>query len=193
MRLVVIERNVSMKKVYFIYKRDKINAPVLYAITDKKELKNSFVEERKKSLFVVKKREISKDEFIELMKQHSSYLLGRRGFVTKPSSEYSALKKLEVVYITATQYEEMEVFTKTDSVILDLSKYTDEISACFNRKLIEALYTLKYYDVVSYCNNMLNTYNYFTEPLVNVGEDCDYRIDELGVFIYLFGYTMKGR
>ena len=27
-----------MKKVYFIYKNDKINSPHLYAITDKKEL-----------------------------------------------------------------------------------------------------------------------------------------------------------
>lgn len=183
-----------MKKVYFIYKRDKVNAPILYAITDKKELKNSFIEERKKSLFVIKSREISKDEFRDLMREHSSYLLGRRGFVTKPSSEYSGLQKTDVVYITASQFEEMEVFTKTDSIVLDISRYTDEIAACFNRKVMKALYTLKYYDIVSYRNNMLNTYNYFTEPLINVDDDnCDYRIDELGVFIYLFGHTMKGR
>ena len=119
----------EMKKVYFIYKHDKINSPSLYAITDKKELKKSFMEERKKSLFVVKSRELSKDEFKQIMKESRSYLLGRRGFETKPSSSYSVLQKKTTVFITATEYEEMDVFIKTDSVILEISKFFSVCSA----------------------------------------------------------------
>lgn len=182
-----------MKKVYFIYKNDKINSPSLYAITDKKDLKNSFMKERKKSLFVVKERELNKDEYNEIMKSSRSYLLGRRGFVTKPSSGYSTLKERCEVYLTATSKEEMDVFIKTDAVMLEVSKYTDEVSEVFNTKLMKALNTLKYYDLLAYRNNVYNTYSYFTQPLESTISSSDFKIDELGVFLYFYGYTLKGR
>ena len=182
-----------MKKVYFIYKNDKINSPHLYAITDKKELKKSFLNERKKSLFIVKERELNKDEFNEIMKKHSSYMLGRRGFETKFPSSYNSLKNVTTVYLTATDYEEMDVFTKTDNVILELSKYTDEESEVFNDKLLKALDTIMYFYCMQYGNTVVNSYNYFLDGIDVIGSMKDFKIDELGVFIYLFGNTLKGR
>ena len=181
-----------MKTVYFIYKNDKINSPSLYAITDKKELKKSFMEERKKSLFIVKERELNKDEFKDIMKNNSNYLLERRGFITKPSSSNSLLEKRCEVYLTTTSYEEMDVYIKSDSVVLEIAKYTDEVSTVFNDKLTKALYKLKYFDVMSYKNSVFNVYNPYVEPLSYKDGTEIFRIDELGMFIYLYGNTMKG-
>lgn len=178
-------------KVYFIYKNDKINNPHLYAITDKKDLKNSFMEERKKSLFVVKKKELEKDEYKEFIRNHSTYLLGRRWFETKPSSSNS-LEKRAVAYITATQSEEMDVFMKMDDVLLEISKFTDEASIAFNTKLLHALNKLMYFEIKKYREIIYNTYNYFTDG-VEYAPISDIKIDALGVFLYLYGNTMSSK
>ena len=123
-----------MKTVYFIYKNDKINSPSLYAITDKKELKKSFMEERKKSLFIVKERELNKDEFKDIMKNNSNYLLERRGFITKPSSSNSLLEKRCEVYLTTTSYEEMDVYIKSNKAEKELYTQLDEKAKDSNKE-----------------------------------------------------------
>lgn len=176
-------------KVYFIYLNDKINTPSLYAITDDKNLKNSFMEERKKSLFIVKQKEIDKKDYKNFISRHDGYLLGRRCFETKSSSS-ELLKNRAVAYITATWSEEMRVHTSMDKVVLEISRFTDEYSGAFNKKILSALNTLLYFDVLAYKCDMTGNSSYLTSGF-NYLPPNDFRIDALGVFLYYYGYTMS--
>ena len=64
--------------VYFIYKLTNGLHPYLYALTDKENLKDDFIFERKKNMFLVKEKDLSKSEYKSLLSQNSKYLLGRR-------------------------------------------------------------------------------------------------------------------
>ena len=175
--------------VYFIYKNDKINAPFLYAITDNKKLKNSFMKERKKSLFVVKEKEMEKEEFKEILKFHDKYLLGRHGFETKHVSS-NKFEKSTNVFLTTTRYEEMDVFTKSDKVILEIGRLTHEYAKCFNTKMLKALDTLHYFEIYKFKNDVFEDYDYFVDGVEPFSINNN-RIDSLGVFLYLYGNTLS--
>lgn len=175
--------------VYFIYKHDSFH-PFLYAVTDKKQLKTSFMEERKKSMFIVKEKSITKEEFLEFCKRHSKYLLGRRGFRTNsPSSFYNDT----VVYLTATDYEEMDSITKEDQVFFEIGKYTDEDAKAFNKKILNALNKLHYFEVYKFINELCCYHDSFVSGVDSFHSE-KFSIDSFGVFLYLYGNTlnMKG-
>ena len=177
--------------VYFIYKHGKyVNTPYLYAVTDKKYLKDSFMKERKKNMFKSIKKDMSKDTYKKFLYEHKSYELGRRGFQTNPASSDNLYKKQQV-YLTATGYEEMDVFMKSDKVILEVGKLTHEYAETFNRELLEALHKLHYFEIYKFRNRELYDYDpEFTMGVSSFNESYDYDIDNLGVFIYLYGNTL---
>ena len=173
--------------VYFIYKHSENIHPFLYAITDKKRLKDSFMKERKKSLFVVKEKSVTKEQFLNICKNHGRYLLGRRGFYTNsPSSSFSAKS---IIYLTTTEYEEMDVITKEDTVILELGRYTDEDARAFNVKLLKALHELHYFEIYKFVNDYYCQDDYFVKGISSFSSN-NYQIDMFGVFLYLYGHTL---
>ena len=171
--------------VYFIYKHGQDIHPFLYAITDKKKLKDSFVKERKKSLFVVKEKDMTKEQFLQLCSQHGKYLLGKRGFETQ--SPFPELSSSSVIWLTTTDYEEMDVFTKEDTVLVSLGRYTDDIACAFKKELLKALDLLHYFEIYKFVND--RRYSYFVEG-VDLFSSENYRIDMFGVFLYLYGDTL---
>ena len=175
--------------VYFIYKHDQFS-PFLYAVTDKKYLKKSFMEERKKSMFTAIEKIISKEEFLEFCKHHSKYLLGRRGFRTNSPSSFN---NDAIVYLTATDYEEMDVVTKEDCVFLEIGRYTDEEAKVFNKDILKALNILHYFEIYKFVNDNHCEYDYFVRGVDKFTSE-NYKIDNFGVFLYLYGNTinMKG-
>lgn len=171
--------------VYFIYKHGDDIRPFLYAITDKKKLKDSFMNERKKSLFVVKEKEMTREAFLNVCKYHGKYLLGKRGFETR--SPFPDVSSSTIIWLTTTDYEEMDVFTKEDSVILSLGKFTDDIACAFNKDLLKSLDMLHYFEIYKFVND--RRYSYFVEGVDLFSSD-KYRIDMFGVFLYLYGETL---
>lgn len=169
-------------KIYLIYKRTEGLMPFLYAYTHKKYLKELFEEERDMSLFSITKKDIEKDEYAKFKKEHSSLELGRRGFYTK--SDDDSLSGKEVVYITATSSEEMDVYVKTDKVFLELGRFIVHEAEIMNDDIKEALMILYYFDVMRF-NSELEMLHFDPHPIQN------FNVDELAVFLYLFGNTLK--
>lgn len=173
--------------VYFIYKHGNNIHPFLYAITDKKKLKESFMKERKKSMFVVKEKIMTKDEFLEICKHHGRYLLAERGFET--SSPFPKLSSSSVIWLTTTDYEEMDVITKEDVVILELGKFTDDESKAFNKDLLQALDKLHYFEIYKFINEVQCHHNYFVAGVDTFTTE-KYHIDMFGVFMFLYGDSL---
>lgn len=182
-------------KIWFIYKLTEMNdpTPFLYAYTTKKYLVDMFKEERNMDLFVVKKKDITKEQYAQFQKDHHNLELGRRGFYT--SSSHSLSSK-QVVYITATKSEEFDVFVNTDTIILELGKSISPYSNAFNRELSESLSNIFYFAIKEFTESTEyfligdeSQYQYDTFTFNDTNFDFDF--DELEVFIYLFGKTMK--
>lgn len=171
--------------VYFIYKHSDGLEPYLYAITDKKDLRDSFFQERKKSMFISKKKEITKDKYTIICSRYSQYILGRKGYKTK---SFSSLNDTEIVYLVSTNKEESSIIEKEDKVFLHIGQFTDEDAKYFNDEILKALDTLMYFDMYKYTNLMYNIDDYFTSGICIMPDK--YKLDEFGVFLYLFGNTL---
>ena len=72
-----------MYTLYFIYMHGDKFTPRIYAITDKKELKDSFLSERNPNLFIAKKKKVTQEEKVSIMMNLTGRVLSNRGFVTK--------------------------------------------------------------------------------------------------------------
>lgn len=178
-------------KIYLIYLLTKGLHPSLYALTTKKYLKDAFLSERKKDMFAVKEKDISKDEYNLLMSQNSGYILGRRGFETS-SSSFDTITRT-TIYLTATLEEEISVFTQADKAIQQLAKHTNVYSKYFNNKILEALNVLKYFNIYKYKEEYTDEYPdpYFESVnSFDIYGSNNYSVDSFGVFMLLFGNTI---
>lgn len=171
-----------MSTVYMIYRHGNDMHPFLYAYTDKKELRDSFLSTRKSKLFTSMKKELTKEQFTLFRRDHSSLELGKRGFETSSDS----LGKT-VIYITATAGEEMDVFINADRVFMELGKFTDPIAQAFNKKILKALTKLKYFEIYK----MDNPNDFFVSGVGSLS--LDERIDSLSIFLYMYGETIDGK
>lgn len=183
-------------KIWMIYKRpDNGETPSLYAFTNDEKLKKQFLRERKKSLFVVVEKETDKKNYNMLIDKNHRYELKRGRLKTKSSSSLY-MTNVETVEITITSGEEMDIFLKDNSILLDLGKYTDDIATNFNEDLMIALTELLYYDVLKEWQLPFDVPTFFAgyhdifenkESLLNNS----FILDEFGIFMYLFGYTIS--
>lgn len=172
--------------IYFIYKNEPPISPFLYAFTTKKYLRDSFKEERKKDIFVIKEKEISKQEYKNLLQHNKQYELGRRGYETKASS--SSLSKKVQIYLTSTEYEEMDVFVKADHVFTELGKYTDPYAKAFNSDVLRALHNLHYFEIMKFCD----ADDYFLGGISEFSFEraSNVNIDSFSIFMKLYGSTL---
>ena len=175
-------------KVYFIYLHNIDGfSPWLYAFTDSKKLNDSFIKERKKDMFTSVKKEITEEEFLSIKKKYSGHILRRRGFTTKSSSSISSKVTIK---ITATEAEEIEVYTKEDMCMDVLSKHTDDEAQYFNDDIINALHILHYFEALSYNQEKVYGFrNFFLEGLPPF-EVTNYSIDHFSIFMMLYGRTI---
>ena len=184
-----------MKKAYLIYKHGDGLTPRLYAFTEDKNMAKRFMNQRKESMFICKKKELTKNELNELKLKHgSSLLLRERGFKT----EIDGIKSVTMIIVT--EEEDMKVHLYGDDILAkELSKKIDPVSITFNGKLLKALDECMYF----YFMKSIFHENYvYQESIMDflAGIDQDepieyilykYHIDELALFIKLFGYMMK--
>ena len=161
-------------------------SPWLYGITNNKKVKDSFMKERKKDLFISKKQEISKEKYKFICDKYSGHILERRGFETKPSS---SLVSKQLVYLTTTAAEEIAVYTKEDDIFKLLSNHTDDDAQFFNVDILDALHTLHYFEAMRYGYDMIYRDSSFLEG-VNPLKPCEYKIDHFSLFMRLFGNTV---
>lgn len=180
-------------KLYLIYKKTQ-DVPILYAITNKKYIKDNFVNERKKDMFVVKSKEMPKDEITDFLNTNNRYVLGIRGFET--SCEVLGKVSRTHVYLTTTVSEEMDSFIRSDIAILEMAKKTDSYSKYFNNKLINALNKLKYFEIYKFKEETYESYSdkYFENiSAFDNYHNGKYCIDSFGVFMFLYGNTIDSK
>ena len=177
--------------VYCIYKKGNSisDSPFLYAFTEKKNLKDTFLEERKKDMFICKKHDITEKEYKELKSNHGSSLyLTRKGFRTSHT-----IGEMDIVYMTIILGEDMDVFTNSDKVISEIAKYTDPISRSFNKELLKALDTLEYFNIQKFSSTPTDE-DWFLRGVGDYAsfdfKGADIRIDEFSLFLYFFGNTI---
>ena len=166
---------------YFIYKVNNDLTPFLYAITDKKELKDSFLSERNPN-FICKKNKVDKETEIELKKRVSQRILVKSAFETSDDDG------IHDVYLTVTREEEFETFSHDNEILNIIEKNIDREFCYANKEISKALYQLLYFDFMKFID--------YSDPFLDgIGNDeiqfSNYHFDRLGVFIELFGHTMK--
>jgi len=170
-------------KIYLIYKIYEALTPILYAFTEDKNILNDFKSERNMNIFKVKEKTIDKENFERMRISHHDYLLGRKSYITKALSSYSLTTSVKIV---STDAEEFSVFVQSDRIGKILGKYTDPIfGEIVNDKIMKELNNLYYYSVIRYGDE---------ECIVAAGatplNDYLYNIDQLSVFMMLYGDTM---
>ena len=161
--------------------------PRIYAITDKKELKDSFLSERNPNLFIAKKKKVTDEEKVSIMMALNGRMLSNRGFVTKDEDG----EKTEVI-LTVTEEEDIDTYSYSDEQVFEfINKFTNPIAECFKDSILEALHELLYFHIMKFYdseNPFLDGIG--SNRLPEIG-NCKYTIDRLSAFLQLYGYTMK--
>ena len=176
-----------MNTLYFIYMHGDKFTPRIYAITDKKELKDSFLSERNPDLFIAKKKKVTQEEKVSIMMNLNGRMLSNRGFVTKDEDG----EKTEVI-LTVTEEEDIDTYSYSDEQVFEfINKFTNPIAECFKDNILEALHELLYFHIMKFYdseNPFLDGIG--SNRLPEIG-DCKYMIDRLSAFLQLYGYTMR--
>ena len=161
--------------------------PRIYAITDKKELKDSFLSERNPDLFIAKKKKVTQEEKVSIMMNLNGRMLSNRGFVTKDEDG----EKTEVI-LTVTEEEDIDTYSYSDEQVFEfINKFTNPIAECFKDNILEALHELLYFHIMKFYdseNPFLDGIG--SNRLPEIG-GCNYMIDRLSAFLQLYGYTMR--
>ena len=147
--------------------------------------------QRNMKYFAIKERDLEKSQFKELKKNSNKYYLTNKGFHT----HYEGLQR--IIHFVTNDYEFTKVFTSADHLFFELSKYTDAQSFSFNKGILTALNDLYYFNAMKmqYDKSVALPFIEFNEePAFLDGVDLmsinDYKIDEFGIFMQLYGKTI---
>ena len=180
---------------FFLKPNNETDYPSIYAISNDKELIKEFKNSRNMNKFIIRNIKISKEEFNSIKKKHLNYFLKKSFFKTYNMN--SSLPK--VVHIITTYKEELDVFQKSDVIITSyLPDFPDEMYT-FNDNITEILKKLVYYNMLSFYavekkwqyENMIYFENDIGEGDYEYTGDDFFEIDELNLFIKLYGDTLK--
>ena len=153
----------------------------LYAITNDKKLAEQFESERNMKLFMKKVTEgVDLNEYQKYTRVHRGCVLCTMTFTMKADTEkgYEESKPVTVTEIEKTTIaDELEVTLRN----FNLSFFREDIrSKIFKGKLKKYL-EKTYYDTAAY---------FFTSDLPFIDDYPEWIIDELRLFVYLFGDTL---
>jgi hypothetical protein len=203
-------------KIYLMYIKYKGLEPSLYAYTNNNEYYKRFKKERNKDIFVIKEKDVNKDEFYDFAKKHKNLNLKECLFetYTDTGEEY----KRSIVSLICTYNEESSVVLNYEYINSEIAKSTSEIGLSFNKEIIDALNTIYYFDFLKNKINdrlEMNEYNigfissdslayskvnsdidkdmYSMSFLDGIpdGKEKGYNYDYLAIFIRMYGYTMS--
>lgn len=152
----------------------------MYAITTDEDLFDGFQRQRDPSLFIYKERKIKKDESSLIPPR---YWLGKKELKTKDKNSVTGF---DFVPMILTYGEEFELVAKSDRIHEEMIKYVSRDAIVFNDEIIKALDTLYFWQFLKIAQS---------SPLLS-GIDVDYdfmayEVDQLSLFIKLFGYTLR--
>ena len=173
------------EKWYFIYMKRSGLTPTLYAITDKKKLKDSFLSERNPNLFVCKKKLLDSNEVINVKSSLGQRMLYDREFET---SDDEGIHK---VHLVVTEKEDIDSYTHDNKALEILGRNTNPELMCANDSITNALHTLLYYHVMSFVTGNDDPFLDGVSALPPKFFDSGYKIDRLGIFLMMYGDTMK--
>lgn len=198
-------------KIWRFYKKPKKDSSrrdyELYAITNKKKFAKEFMSTRNMDLFIMKKSEEEKDDWISFANDNLGAVLDYHDLQTCGDNDDDIETKKIKILMTYFEWQ------NCDSDQIDLIELQPEywldmpLYPIFNDKIIDALRNLEYVaaqrfyygfygapnnltELLHYINDNTET-NMFEEDLEELDEDCDYaapdiEVDELSLFIQTF-------
>lgn len=185
-------------KIYLFYIKLKNLEPYLYAYTNNKEYYRKFKKERNEDIFIIREKDINKENYYDFAKKHSNINLKECMFETyiDEGDEY----KRDIVRLICTYNEESSVILNFDMVSKEISKSTNRIAVAFNYEIKKALDDLYYFDFLKQkVDREINMYNAtygasyeYLDYLEDINESpIGYNYDYLAIFIKMYGYTLK--
>ena len=176
-------------KIYLFYQLGDdafglYSKPKLYAYTNNKEYAKEFKKVRNMDMFIEEVQHVDKSEYNQITSVF--HTRGCQLVETKllTSYENECIKTPVVI----TQHEEDETILRNETVYFELCKSTSINSVYFNDKIINALDTLYYFDIMKqYSAEMLGINYSENNSMIDVG----LQIDQLQYFILKFGHTMR--
>ena len=153
----------------------------LYAITNDKKLAEQFESERNMKLFTKKVSEgVDLEDYQKYTRIHRGCVLCKMTFTMKAYTEkgYEESKPVAVTEIEKTTItDELEVTLRN----FNLNFFSQDITSKMFKGKLKKYLEKSYYDTASY---------FFTTDLPFVDDYPEWMIDELRLFIYLFGDTL---
>lgn len=169
-----------------------LDIPQLYAITDDKKLAKKFRKTRRMEVFFEKTFQdvdYDKKETKYKLSDLRNYKLTETKLKTKNDEN-----KIVEVPIVCSWYEEIKsVVQACDILEQEYQRCTAYDFRVLKDKYLEVLTDIKYMDRFYRTINQLNDMLAFYTPYFSSVEksDYDYKVDELALFIKLFGYTLN--
>jgi len=193
-------------KIHMFYFRDKNEnrrlEPTLYAYTNIDEYARRFKEFRDMDKFLYTKRELTKDQYKDMVRSYPSYQLTKTRLVTK-DKEFPTKKTH--VDIICTWDEEKNVILESEDSVFQLFKDKVFDPSLFSMQMKTDLYKLGFFTIYQYLYQRM----YIFEPLIgseydgvfnkDIGYEDMYQpvrnanvsADQLGMFMFLFGGTVR--
>ena len=171
--------------------------PVFYGYTFDATMAKEFRHYRNMKYFLEKPVEMSAEEKTGFEKRFRKYVIHPTTFETRTENELGR-RKTDVT-LPCTMIEEEVVFTKIDQVFYEIGKQINfypllQIGSSKMKKLLTKAKVRAFYQFATACwqENMNPDERLFAgETSVDIMEDMDVRVDPFGVFLYLYGDTMR--
>ena len=172
----------------------KYDEPRLYAWTYNKKIAERFKEERDmEKIFRLKIKSVNKNNGLrDFEDRYSKYRLVNIGFYTKKLNDDGVFIK-ESIKLVGTMKEEDSIILGGDELFnREISKYINIYTEALKPKYLESLNFFKYFHY-SVSLRKVTSYDFYAGIIENVesGIDPFPEIDELSMFLYFYGYTMK--
>lgn len=177
----------NQKKFWLIYLINEENESVstLYAWTDNKELYERFKKERDMNLFLVKKRHYTQElSFSLALNSQGKYLE-----IVKGQTKDEKFNIIEIDMVM-TMNEKMSIIQEyTRFIYQGIFQLVETPYEIFKDSLIESLDIIKYSSLNKIFNDKIGKFDRDDDKDDFYGS---IKMDQLSVFIHLFGKTLKG-
>lgn len=164
----------------------------LYALTNDKKLAKEFIRERDMDKFILRKSKMDNDEYVSFANQNSSSVLSSYDYVSYDKDD--SFKERDIRIVSTWNEKEIVMGVIEESVAsMESVKYIS-FPFMFSEKYYKALDDLCYVSFWKLNGNVSNYMEYMTEEEIESTDDYSFpelRFDEVSVFIYIHGYTMK--